>query len=387
MIQIDRRSFLRTASFAGAALVASTEAQFAFAQRRSMKAVGPIAVFLNANENPLGPCEAARAAMTTAIAESGRYHDEYAEEFVSLFASQGGLKTEYVDPYSGSSQPLSYCVSAFCNAEKPLVIADPGYEAAARTADAMGVKVLKVPLAKDYSHDVRAMVAASPNAGVYYVASPNNPTGSVTSRADVEWLLANKPKGSIVVLDEAYIHFSDATPCLDLAAADKDIVVLRTFSKLYGMAGARLGAAVARPDLLKKVREQGGWTMCPVTATQAGIASLKDASLVAKRKTINADARQETFDWLTSKGFAYVPSQANHFMLDAKRPTQTVIAGMAGKGILIGRAWPIWQTHVRVTVGTPQEMVRFRSAFEDVMRQPQSSSYAPVRHSNATLFS
>jgi len=191
----------------------------------------------------------------------------------------------------------------------------------------------------------------------------------------------------VVVLDEAYIHFSDATPCLDLAAADKDIIVLRTFSKLYGMAGARLGAAIARPYLLKKVREQGGWTMCPVTATQAGIASLKDASLVEKRKKFNADARQETFEWLTAKGIPYVPSQANHFMLDAKRPTQTVIAGMASKGILIGRAWPVWPTYVRITVGTPQEMARFRSAFEDVMRQAQSASYAPVRHSNAALFS
>lgn len=368
-------------------MFASTEAQFAFAQRRGMKVAGANAVFLNANENPLGPCEAARAAMTAAIPESGRYHDEYGEEFVNLFASQGALKAEYVDAYAGSSQPLSYSVLAFCNAEKPLIIADPGYEAAARTADAMGAKVIKVPLAKDYSHDVKAMVAASPNAGLYYVASPNNPTGTVTNRADIEWLLANKSKGSIVVLDEAYIHFSDATPCLDLAAKDSDVIVLRTFSKLYGMAGARLGAAVARPDLLKKVREQGGWTMCPVTATQAGIASLKDASLVEKRKKINTDARQETFDWLTAKGFAYVPSQANHFMLDAKRPTQTVIAAMASKGILIGRAWPVWPTYVRITVGTPQEMTRFRTAFEDVMRQSQSASYAPVRHSNAAMFS
>ena len=388
MTQFNRRTFLRTASFAGAALLASTEAQFAFAQRKRVVApAGMHPVFLNANENPLGPCEAARAAISAVIPESGRYHDEYAEALVNLIAEQNALKPEYVDPYPGSSQPLSYSVWAFCTPEKPLVIGDPGYEAAARVADSAGVKTIKVPLAKDYSHDVKAMVAASPNAGLYYIASPNNPTGTVTSRADIEWLMANKPKGSVLLLDEAYIHFSDAKPCLDLAATDKDIVVLRTFSKLYGMAGARLGFAVARPDLLKKISNQGGWTMCPVTATQAGIASLKDSALVEKRKKINAESRQETFDWLTQKGIAFVPSQANHFMLDAKRPTKNVIEAMAAKGILIGRAWPAWPTHVRITVGTSEEMGRFRAAFEDVMRQSNTACLQTVTHSKAALFS
>lgn len=388
MSQLNRRSFLQSASLAGAAaFLASTEAQLALAQRNELRPLGLHPVFLNANENPLGPCEVARAAMSAAIAESGRYHDDYSEALVNLFAEQSGLKPEYVNPYSGSSQPLSYSVLAFCSPEKPLVIGDPGYEAAMRTADAAGIPVHKVPLAKDYSHDVRAMVAASPNAGLYYVASPNNPTGTLTSRADIEWLVANKAKGSVVLLDEAYIHFADATPCLDLAAADKDIVVLRTFSKLYGMAGARLGFAVGRPDLLKQVGQRGGWTMCPVPAVQAGIASLKDEGLVAKRKKINADARQETFDWLTAKGYGFVPSQANHFMLDAKRPTRQVMEGMAAKGILIGRAWPAWPTFVRITVGTREEMARFRTAFGEVMEQPTSASLPRVRQSQAAQFS
>jgi histidinol-phosphate aminotransferase len=389
-LDLNRRSFLRVASFAGAAAAIGgfSEGQLALAQSsRPRVPVGVNAVLLNANENPLGPCEAARAAMAASIALSGRYHDEMAEEFVKLFAAQNGLKPEYVLPYPGSSQPLSYSVFAFCNADKPLVIGDPGYEAATRTADVRRAAAFMVPLRKDYSHDVKKMVSVAPNTGLYYIASPNNPTGTVTSRADIEWLLAHKAKDSIVLLDEAYIHFSDATPCLDLVAADKDIVVLRTFSKLYGMAGARLGLVAARPDLLKKISDVGGWTFCPVPALQAGIASLKDTEVVAKRKKINAEVRQETFDWLTSKGYVFVPSAANHFMIDTKRRAGSVVGAMAEKGVLIGRVWPAWPNHIRVTVGTHEEMASFRTAFQAVMESPVTASLRPYKHSRTAQFS
>jgi histidinol-phosphate aminotransferase len=371
----QRRNFLRMVSAAGAAaaIAGLSESQLAFAQARHHAPLAKDTVFLNSNENPLGACEAARAAMAESIAQSGRYHDELAEELTNLFAAQNGLKPEYVQAYAGSSQPLSYCVSAFCSPQKGVVIGEPGYEAAARTAKVIGAPVASVPLAKDGAHDVKAMVAATATPGIYYVASPNNPTGTVTSRADIEWLMANKPQGSILVLDEAYIHFSDATPCLDLAAADKDIVVLRTFSKLYGMAGARLGFVIARPDLLHRVNDQGGWTFCPVPATRAGIASLNDADLVAKRKRINMGVLQETFDWLRADGYTFTASQANHFMVDVKRPNTQVIDAMAAKGVLIGRPWPAWPTHVRITVGTPDEMARFRSTFQQVMKEPAAA--------------
>jgi histidinol-phosphate aminotransferase len=375
-LELNRRNFLRAASFAGAAAVVGDlcEAQLAYAQVRHHSPLSENIVLLNSNENPLGPCEAARAAMLEGIAQSGRYHDEYAEQLTNLFASQNGLKPEYVQPFAGSSQPVAYSVLAFCGPEKGVVMGTPGYESAAFTAKTCGVPVASVPLTKEGAHDVRAMVAASSSPGMYYIANPNNPTGSVTSRADIEWLLANKPTGSIVVLDEAYIHFSDATPCLDLAAADKDIVVLRTFSKLYGMAGARLGLVITRPDLLKRVNDKGGFTFCPVPAMKAGIASLNDTNVIAARKKINADVRRETFDWLTAKGYSFTPSQANCFMIDAKRPTQTVIDAMALQGVLIGRPWAVWPTHVRITVGTAEEMARFRTSFQQVMESPATAA-------------
>lgn len=387
--RLNRRSFLRAASFAGAAATIATfcESQFALAQARHHDPRPENVVLLNSNENPLGPCEAARAAMIEGVAQSGRYHDEYAEQLTSLFASQNGLKPEYVQPYSGSSQPIAYAVFAFCSPQKGLVMGAPGYEPAAFTAKVSGAPVANVPLTKEGAHDVRAMVAASNSPGIYYIANPNNPTGTITSRADLEWLMANKPQGSILLLDEAYIHFSDAAPGIDLVAADKDIIVLRTFSKLYGMAGARLGLVIARPDLLQRVNNMGGFTFCPVPAMKAGIASLNDPDVIAKRKKINADARQETLAWLESKGYAYTASQANCFMVDAKRPTQTVIDALALQGVLIGRPWPVWPTHVRVTVGTPEEMARFRTAFQQVMEKPAAAAVRRHSTSRTEIFS
>jgi histidinol-phosphate aminotransferase len=388
-LTVNRRSFLRVASFAGtaAAIASLSESQLAWAQVRHHDPLPPDIVFLNANENPLGPCEAAREAMLQGVAESGRYHDEYSEQLTNLFASQNGLKPEYVQPYSGSSQPITYNVLAFCNRDKGVVMGTPGYESAAFAAKTCGAPVANVPLAKDGAHDVHAMLAASSRPGLYYIANPNNPTGTITSRSDIEWLLANKPAGSVLVIDEAYIHFSDATSCLDLVAADKEIVVLRTFSKLYGMAGARLGLVAARPDLLRRIGDMGGFTFCPVPAMKAGIASLNDPQVIAKRKKINAEARQTTFDWLMAKGYSVTASQANCFMVDAKRPTQSVIDALALQGVLIGRPWPVWPTHVRITVGTAAEMERFRAAFQNVMEKPATAAIRRHSTSRTTMFS
>src|SRR5579871_1603771 len=133
--------------------------------------------------------------------------------------------------------------------QRPYVTGDPGFELGMMTASNNGVRVVKVPLTKAYAHDVKAMLAAAPDAGVFYVCNPNNPTGTLTSHSDIEYLVANKPKDSIVLVDEAYIHLSESPHVLDLVKAGKDVIVLRTFSKVYGLAGIRCGLLIARPDL------------------------------------------------------------------------------------------------------------------------------------------
>ncbi|HSY01048.1 MAG TPA: pyridoxal phosphate-dependent aminotransferase [Acidobacteriaceae bacterium] len=373
---LSRRTFFRmaAAATAAAAVPILTEPQLAFAQRRRIiREMPPGAVRIDANENPLGPCSGACAVMSSLIPEGGRYDMELTDKLIATFTAQEGLKPEYVVAYAGSSEPLHYTVLAFTSPERSYVTADPGYEAGMYAAKFSGAKIVKVPLAADYSHDVRAMVAADPNAGVLYICNPNNPTGTITSRADIEYALANKPKGSILLIDEAYIHFSDATPSLDLVKADKDVVVLRTFSKVYGMAGLRCGFVIGRPDLLAKIQTYG-MNSLPILAVAAATSSLQTPELVPQRRKINTDIRTDVFSWLTANHYKFIPSQTNCFMIDTGRPGKEVMTAMAQRNVFIGRVWPIWPNHVRITVGTRSDMDKFQVAFKEVMSNSATAS-------------
>jgi histidinol-phosphate aminotransferase len=371
----SRRTFLQLSAAATAAMAfrIATEASLA-AEERNVSHPG--AVVIDANENPLGPCDAARKAIVDMAPQGGRYSYWLKEEFIKTFAEMEGLKPEYLRVFPGSSEPLHYSVLSFTSPAKSYVTADPGYEAGMRAANVSGARTVKTPLTKTYAHDVKAMLAAAPDAGLFYVCTPNNPTGTLTPHSAIEQLVAAKPKGSIVLVDEAYIHFSDGVSALDLVKANQDVIVLRTFSKIYGMAGIRCGVAVARPDLLAKVESFGGWSAMPITAVAAATASLRHEHLVPERKQWNAAIRQRTFDWLATQGYAYVPSETNFFMVDAKRPAKEVIDAMAKRNVYIGRPWPVWPTHVRITVGTQPEMDVFQSAFDAVMKNTTTTGYA-----------
>ncbi len=357
----SRRNFGRLATMvtAGAALPFYNEP--ALAQLSRVRNIPPGAVLINANENPMGPCPEAVDAINSVVKKGGRYNYDITEAMGTTLAEVSSVKPSYVTPYAGSSLPLNNTVIAFCSPKKGFVVGDPGYEAGGRAAEFIGAKTYKVPLRKDGSHDVQAMVAADPNAGVIYICNPNNPTGTLTSRADIEWALANKPAGSILLLDEAYIHFSDATPCTDLVAQDKELIILRTFSKLYGMAGLRAGAAIGRPDLLEKVRGYG-YEMMPITGMAGADTSLKVKTLVAERKKKMSDVREETFAFLTKNNITFVPSVSNCFMMDTKRPGMQFVKAMQGENVFIGRVWPVWPTWARVTVGTKEDMTKFQAA-------------------------
>ena len=362
-----RRNFGKIASLitAGAALPFYNEP--ALAQLSRVRNMPEDAVIINANENPLGPCKEAYDAIYSVVQKGGRYHYELTDALVTTLAEQEGVKPSYVEAYAGSSAPLHQAVLAFCTKDRPFVAADPGYEAGGRAANFIGAKVVTVPLRKGtWDHDVKAMLAAAPNGGLFYICNPNNPTGTLTSKADIEWLVANKPAGSVVLVDEAYIHISpNAVKCTDLVAQDKDVLVLRTFSKLYGMAGLRAGAAIARPDIIEKVK---GWSsgMMPVTGMVGATTSLKVKNLVETRRKIMGDVRNETFDFLTKKNVEFIPSESNCFMLNAKRPGHEFWTDMTKEKVYIGRTWKVWPTWVRVTVGTHEEMQKFQEAFTKV---------------------
>ena len=371
----SRRSFLQL-STAAAALQIVNEPMLA-AAARAHRPFTEDAVMIDSNENPLGPCQAARDAISGVIPLGGRYLDRNTEDLVNTFAQLEGVKPDYVFVAAGSTPPLRFAVVAFTSPQKSYVSADPGYEAGYFAASATGARVIKVPLTKTYAHDVKAMLAAAPDAGMFYICNPNNPTGTLTPHSDIEYLVENKPKDSVVLIDEAYIHFCDAPSAVDLVKAGKDVVVLRTFSKTYGMAGLRCGFAIARPDLLDKITDRSGWNFMPVTAVVAASASLKDPHLIPERKRINAAVRQETFQWLERNGYSYIPSESNCFLLDTKRPGKQVIDAMAQQKVFIGRIWPIMPTCVRITVGTGEEMQQFQAALQKVMRGTTAFSLRP----------
>jgi histidinol-phosphate aminotransferase len=368
MPRFSRRSFLHlsAAASAAAAFRGMTEPMLAAASRRRPHAQD--AVLIDSNENPLGPCQAAREALTAIIPLGGRYSDNLTDDLVTTFAQQEGLNADTVSCTAGSTPPLSLSVLAFTSPQKSYVTADPGFETGMMMSSISGARVVKVPLTKSYAHDVKAMLATAPDAGVFYICSPNNPTGTLTPHSDIEYLVAHKPKDSIVLVDEAYIHLTGAPSALDLVKAGKDVIVLRTFSKVYGLAGLRCGFVIARPDLVEKVMARGGQNFMPVTAIVAATASLKDTSLVAERRRINATIRQQTFQWLDRNGHSYIPSESNCFLLDTKRPGKEVRDAMAKENVLIGRVWPVMPTWVRITVGTQPEMERFQAAFQKVMK-------------------
>ncbi len=384
----SRRSIARIAMGASAAIpffsefalaqqAADQTAQAAAGGRRGGRGGGPRAPFdpdvvrITSNENPMGPCKEGLEALTKVAPLGWRYSPQGENlEFQSLLASTESVPQDHVTGYPGSSIPLANCAFAFTSPTRSWVCGGPGYSAG--VSRVTGAKAVKVPLRADYSHDVEAMIKADPNGGAYYICNPNNPTGTLTPRKDFEYILAHKPKDAVLIIDEAYVHFSGPeNMSTDLVKAGKDVIVLRTFSKIYGMAGIRAGAAYGRPDLLAKLSAYGGSGMLPVTATACAAASMKvGPSLMKERLEINKKNRELAFEHLEKVGVKYIPSGTNFFMMEVKgMKGQEVNTAMAKHKVMIGRTWPEWPQMVRVTVGTYEEMGKFNGALDMVLKE------------------
>jgi histidinol-phosphate aminotransferase len=382
---LNRRSFLRmgaTLPLAAAVLPSLAESAFAAtpAVAGGVPAVGyidmpPNVALLNINEFPSGPTPAAVEIMHKMAVNGNRYYMAETRKFTGELAAYHDLKPDYLTIYAGSSEVLHFTALAFTSPIKSLVTADPTFEQTWTVAASQGATVHKVPLKADYSYDMKAMVAADPNAGLYYICNPNNPTGVPVKRADIEWLLANKAPGSVVMVDEAYIHFSDAESVIDLVGKDKDLIVSRTFSKIYSMGGLRFGYAMARPDLMAKLRVYGVNSMA-TTAVQCAKAQLADKQLIPLRKQAMADTRNQTFEWLTKNNYAFTPSQTNYFLLNVRQPGGPVVNALAHHSVMIGRTWAAMPNWPRVSVGSPSDMQSFQTAFLEVMQMPDGKRNA-----------
>lgn len=377
----SRRSIAKIAMGAAAAVPFFNE--FAMAQQYAAGASGgarggrggraaydPDAVVITSNENPMGPCKEGLEALIKVAPMGWRYSPQGDNlEFNSLLASTENVPQDHVTAYPGSSIPLANVVPAFTSPTRSWVMGAPGY--GSHATKWLGNKSIGVPLRKDYTHDVEAMIKADPNAGAYYICNPNNPTGTLTPRKDFEYILANKKSDAVLIIDEAYVHFSGPENySTDLVKAGKDVIVLRTFSKIYGMAGLRAGAAYGRPDLLAKVSQYGGTGFMPVTATACAAASMKvGPSLMKERLLINKKNRELAFEFLQKKGVRYINSGTNFFMMEVKGMNgNQVNQAMAKYKVHIGRTWQEWPEMVRVTVGTYEEMGKFNAALDKVLQ-------------------
>jgi histidinol-phosphate aminotransferase len=356
MVSVSRRSLLAV----GAALPLLARLDWAVASPARAKTDK---VRLNYNESPYGPSQAAREAMQRGIATAGLYPYGHMYALAAQFAEQQGLAEEQVAVFSGSMAALRYAVLAFTSASRGVVMATPSYEVPRQAAESNKAPVHEVSLNAEHAHDVPAMLAADPQAGMLYLCNPNNPTGTITPIEAIRQALANKPKGSVLVVDEAYIDFADVPSCIGWIKDHDDLLVLRTFSKIYGMAGARIGLAVGHPALLERLAVFGGDNVPAGSSLLGARASLDDVKLLPQRKALNKQLRDETVAWLKGRGFTCTASQANCFMIDVKQPAEQVIEKLAEQGVLIGRVWKNWPQWVRVTVGNKQEMARFREVF------------------------
>ncbi len=333
----------------------------------------PEVIRISGNENPMGPSKEGLSALSKVAPLAWRYGPVGENnDLQSLLETTENVKSGYVVAYPGSGTPLANLVPAFTSPTRSWVMASPGYGSGA--SKDIGNKVFKVPLRKDYTHDVEAMIAADPNAGAYYICNPNNPTGTLTPRKDMEYILANKKKDAILVVDEAYVHFSGRdNMSTDLVREDKDVVVLRTFSKIYGMAGLRAGAAYGRPDLLAQLAKFGRTGNLSVATMACAAGSLRaNPTLIPERVAINKKNREFAYEKMDKLGVSYIPSVSNFFMMSVKGMTaEQVYAAMAAKKIMLGGAnrWPEWKNHIRVTVGTYEEMGKFAMALSQVVKE------------------
>ncbi len=376
----SRRSVARIALGASAALPFFHEFALAQQAERRGRAGGggaravtdPSVIRISGNENPMGPSKEGLESIAAVAPRAWRYGpvgDN--QELQSLIESTEGVKSGYATLYPGSGPALSNLVPAFTSPTRSWVMASPGYGSGA--SKEIGNKVVKVALRKDYTHDVEGMIKADPNAGAYYICNPNNPTGTLTPRKDIDYILANKKKDAVLVIDEAYIHFSGRdNMSTDLVKADKDVVVLRTFSKIYGMAGMRAGIAYGRPDLLEQLAKFGRTGNLSVVTMACAAASVKaNATVIPERIGINKRNRELAFEQMDKLGVGYIPSVSNFFMMSIKGMTaEQMYAKFQENKILLGGAnrWPEWPNQIRVTVGSNEEMIKFNTVLAQVVK-------------------
>jgi histidinol-phosphate aminotransferase len=371
---LTRRGFAARLTLGAAAIRMSSE--MAYAQRAAAHQAEVISkdmVWLNSNENPAGPPAVSLDAMREVLPLSGRYHYNEFNQIYKVIAGSEELTADQIVLGAGSSEVLHTAVDAFTSASRPLISVTPAYEGPIELARALGRPVVLTKLLDDYTADVKklAEAAAKAGGGLIYLCNPNNPTSAAVKSSDVDWLVSNLPANTMLLLDEAYIHFvesADVTSAMPYVRQGKDVIVARTFSKIYGMAGLRAGFAAAKPAIIQKLSPLA-MNVISIVSARAVVAALQDReSILRERKASLAKTRRDLCGWLRERNVKYIEPHANFLMIDTGRNAREFINTMPRMGVAPGRPFPPLDNMLRVTIGTDPEMAKFRDVFWKVYK-------------------
>ena len=388
---MNRRSFVQTVGVGavGAAaalrsdLLAQGQAPTVPAVRRV--ATAPAAIRIGGNENPYGPGQSALEAIARVASGANRYPGPLIGELASTIAAKFSVPEEMVLLSGGSGDLLNALVKAYTGKQKALVTGLPSYEQPARGAQRLGAPLIELPLTADLRLDLKAMAGKATGAGMVYICNPNNPTATTVPlsgiTALVEAVVTASPSTKIVV-DEAYIDYADS-PGVDtavpLARKYAQVVVLRTMSKAHGMAGMRVGYAIAQARTIADIREFHSGSGLSSMSLAAGAASLKDVANIDTQKSMNRDVRKFTTDAFATAGYTVAASDANFVFVNIRRDSRGFQEACRLKGVQVGRAFPPMTTWARISVGTPEEMTKAVAVFMEVLAAPPART-ASLEH-------
>lgn len=365
---VSRRRLLRTlgaTAVAGAAVPSFAGLPFAEIIQPAPDTSSPQRlVLLDHNENAYGPSDKVLAVLRDATSVSYRYPRADYDLLIGKIASLYAVKPEQIALGCGSSDILRLAAAEFLAPGKKLVQAAPTFPLLGRVARSAGVEVVDVPVTKTCEHDLDAMLArAGDSTGLVYICNPNNPTGTVTPRKNIEAFVRKLPAATMVLIDEAYHHFATDNPnyvsFLDQPMDDPRIMVARTFSKIYGLAGMRVGYVVARPEIAHRFSSHQLYFGISVVAARAAAAALDDSEYVGLGVKRNADDRQEFMNQVNARMIRALESHANFVMVNPLRPADQVVEHLKKNNILIGPLIPTMSKYVRVSLGTPADMREF----------------------------
>jgi len=394
---LSRRQFVQTAGLgAGVALTSSVwgrgrENAIWSAFEPDLQAVERGVICISSNENPVGPGEKVLGTLRTLLEggkKPGRYSNQVGELTESV-ASHFKVKTDNVLVSEGSTEILRAATQVFTSKQKALVGTIPTYEECAGYAELIGNPVRGVKLNAEFKIDLDQMLAAAKGAGLVFYCNPNNPTatyvGAKATRDFLQKLNAASPDTTILV-DEAYFDYvtdPDHETHVPIAIENPRVIVARTFSKAYGMAGLRQGYAIGHPDTIKKMRQwvgssgTGSLNVFGMAAATASIQQDADGAFTKNERNRNKAVRDMVTKWFADRGMKPTDSQANFMFVNIGTPAKAFREACRAKNVMVARDFPPFhQTHARISLGTMEEMTKAVQVFGEVLATKKSTAAA-----------